>query len=150
MSLRLQLRRNRLRPPACESSTVVHTAATPGAAALIVYQHDGADTFRFVLRGKLTGESVEELRHAWTTAASVTQGKQLVIDLSWLLDADADGVELLRRMEAAGGRFIAPMPPVSAYLTAALNLPHNVLPESGPKGAWNALSSLFRTHCPRT
>ncbi len=42
-----------------------------------MYQHDGATMFRFVLRGELAGEAVEDLEQAWRTAQSVAREKQL-------------------------------------------------------------------------
>jgi anti-anti-sigma regulatory factor len=71
---------------------------------MILYQHDYAAMFRFVLIGDLTGESVDELRCAWQTAGSVLKGRDLVLDLSGLADVDADGLELLSRMKDSGAR----------------------------------------------
>jgi ABC-type transporter Mla MlaB component len=81
----------------------------PGRHALVravdFYQHDSAAMFRFVLRGELCGASVEELEHAWATAASVMREKELVVDLGGLSGADQAGIALLSRMRESGARF---------------------------------------------
>lgn len=71
---------------------------------MILYQHDYAAMFRFVLIGDLTGESVDELRCAWETAGSVLKGRDLVLDLSGLTNVDPGGLELLSRMKDSGAR----------------------------------------------
>ena len=59
---------------------------------MTMYQHDSPLTYRFVLRGELAGERVEELEHAWNTAKSILGGKELVVDVSGITDADHSGV----------------------------------------------------------
>jgi anti-anti-sigma regulatory factor len=61
-----------------------------------MYQHDSATTFQFVLRGELVGDRVEDLEHAWNTAKSILAGKQLVVDISGITYADAQGVVIGR------------------------------------------------------
>jgi hypothetical protein len=68
----------------------------------IIYQHDSATTFRFVLRGELAGKQVQELEHAWNTAKSILDGKALVVDISEITSADPAALELLSRMQATG------------------------------------------------
>jgi ABC-type transporter Mla MlaB component len=69
-----------------------------------LYQHDSAKSFRFVLRGDLTGNDVAELLHAWTTAQSILRNKELVVDASGLKHADPAGRELLSSMKDSGAR----------------------------------------------
>jgi ABC-type transporter Mla MlaB component len=76
-----------------------------------IYQHDGATTFRFQLKGRLDGAQVENLEHAWRCASSVSRGKELVIDISGLTGADPRGVALLSRLRESGARFVGPAPP---------------------------------------
>ena len=84
-----------------------------------IYQHDSATTFRFVIRDELSGTAVRDLEHAWTTAKSVLNQKQLVVDLSGVTNADALGMDLLLRMRESGARLIAALPPRSrAFLDA--------------------------------
>lgn len=67
-----------------------------------LYLHDGATRFRMTLGGALVGGHVLELEHAWGTAMSMLRGKQLVVELQGLEEADAPGMALLRKMEDAG------------------------------------------------
>jgi hypothetical protein len=137
-----QMRRRCLWPAACGFPGVSCHSAPPHPVPLVVYQHDRSDTFRFVLRGSLAGPAVEDLEHAWTTAQSVMQGKELWLDLCWLLGADPAGVRLLGRMRAAGARIVPPMPPLDAEIQEALGLPEPAAktPPSGPR-QW--LTALF-------
>jgi len=85
--------------------------------------HDGAAMHRFVLLGALTGACVDELEHAWTTAATALNGNGLVVDISGLTSADQAGLDLLSRMRTSGVRFTAPTPPVSRNLMRSLGIP---------------------------
>ncbi|MCE5310933.1 MAG: hypothetical protein LLG20_25100 [Acidobacteriales bacterium] len=76
-----------------------------------MYQHDSSSVFRMVLRGSLKGLWVNELEHAWMTAASILKGKELVIDISGLTGIDNSGLKLLSRIQDAGGRLTGePLP----------------------------------------
>ena len=88
-----------------------------------VYQHDSAAMFQFVLRGELAGERAVELEHAWTTAKSILNGKELVVDVSGIKHADESGVDLLFRMRDSGARLTAALPPESEELLRSLGLP---------------------------
>src|SRR5438046_231749 len=88
-----------------------------------MYQHDGATMFRFVLRGDLTGGDVPELEHAWTTAKSILNGRDLAVDVSGLTNADESGVDLLFRMRDSGARLSAPLPLASEELLRSLGVP---------------------------
>jgi len=87
-----------------------------------VYQHDGLDNFRFVLLGDLKGTCVSELDHAWTTATSVLEGKDLVMDISAVTGADSAGLELLRRMRESGVRMTSTAPPAAPDLARSLGV----------------------------
>ena len=76
-----------------------------------MYLKDSASTFEFVLRGELTGDAVEGLEHAWITAKSILRGKDVLIDVSALTDADSGGIDLLHRMAGSGARLRAAKPP---------------------------------------
>ncbi len=84
-----------------------------------MYLHDCATTFRFVLRGELTGDHVAGLRHAWTTAQSILGTKELVVDLSGITTADAAGFEMLSEMRHSGARLIGG----SAAFLSSLGVP---------------------------
>jgi ABC-type transporter Mla MlaB component len=88
-----------------------------------LYQHDSATMFQFVLRGELGGDSVGDLEHAWTTAKSILAGKELVVDVSGITNADPSGVNLLSRMRESGARLTAALPPASKGVLSSLGLP---------------------------
>ena len=83
-----------------------------------IYLHDRSAAFQFVLKGQLIGDWVQRLEYAWDTARSVLGGKEVVVDLSGISDADALGMDLLSRMRASGARLTASLPLESeAFLT---------------------------------
>jgi ABC-type transporter Mla MlaB component len=88
-----------------------------------MYQHDSATMFQFVLRGELIGDRVQNLEHAWKTAKSILAGKELVVDISGLTNADPSGVDLLSRMRKSGARLTAALPPESEELLRSLGVP---------------------------
>jgi ABC-type transporter Mla MlaB component len=87
-----------------------------------MYLHDSVKTLQFVLRGELVGSRVLDLEHAWTTAKSVLGGKELVVDVSGITDADESGVNLLFRMRESGARLTAALPPKSEEFLRSLGL----------------------------
>ena len=125
--------------------------ALKGESAVQMYQHDGAEVFRFVLSGELCGNAVQQLEWAWETAKSILDGKELIVDVSGIANADPLGLELLIRMRAAGGRITADLPPVSLDLLAQLGVP-----ALAPRSASGWLSGIWRrwsasgTHVGRT
>lgn len=88
-----------------------------------MYQHDRAASFQFVLRGELTGDAVPELECAWTTARSIIAGKELVVDISGMTNADHSGIDLLTRMRESGARLTAALPPASEEILRSLGVP---------------------------
>jgi hypothetical protein len=99
------------------------TAAASSAPDLDIFQHDGAAMMRFVLRGELAGLPVQYLEHSWDTAASTLGARELVVDVSGLAAADAQGLELLSRMRESGARLTAAQPPASPELLRSLAIP---------------------------
>ena len=88
-----------------------------------MFQHDSATMFRFVLRGELTGDGVQELEHAWTTARSILGTKALVVEISGITNADTAGIELLFRMRETGARLNAAPPPESTEFIRSIGIP---------------------------
>jgi ABC-type transporter Mla MlaB component len=88
-----------------------------------IYLHDSATTFQFVLRGKLAGNAVRDLEQSWITAQSILGGKELVIDVSGITDADDAGVSLLSRMRESGARLIAAQPSQPEDFLRSLGVP---------------------------
>lgn len=87
-----------------------------------MYLHDSPTMFRFVLSGELSGGRVPDLEQAWTTAQSILNGKELVVDVSGLTGADEFGVDLLARMRGLGARLTAAPQPKSEELLRSLGL----------------------------
>ena len=102
-----------------------------------MYQHDSAAEYQFVLRGELMGEGVRDLEHAWHTAESILAGKELVVDVSGITNADPPGVDLLSRMRESGARLTAALPPESEGFLRSLGVP--VAAPRGPHGSSWAL-----------
>jgi ABC-type transporter Mla MlaB component len=88
-----------------------------------MYQHDSARMFQFVLRGKLIGDGVQDLEDAWNTARSILAGKELVIDLSGIADADPAGADLLSRMRESGDHLTAALPAESEEFLQSMGVP---------------------------
>jgi hypothetical protein len=76
-------------------------------SGLLFYMHDGPKAFRFELAGNLSGVEVGKLDQAWRTASSTFGGKALAVDITFLIDADEHGRDLLRRWSNAGARLVA-------------------------------------------
>ena len=116
-----------------------------------MYQHDCLRAFRFVLSGDLSGEAVQRLQWAWQTAKSTLNGRELLVDISGVANADPLGLELLCRMRKAGARLVADLPPVSLALLRQFNVP--ALPvRSGSgllAGMWRRIANSG-THVGRT
>jgi len=104
------------------------------------YQHDGATTFRFQLAGELAGPGVTDLEHAWKTASSIMDGKQLIVDVSKVTGADPIGLQLLRRMLGAGARLVSAEPPGTAEWLRSLGAPVAYTPRPQPEHSfWSKL-----------
>jgi hypothetical protein len=104
-----------------------------------MYQHDSATMFQFVLREELLGDRVQELEHAWTTARSTLAGKELVVDISGMKNANSSGIELLGRMRESGARLTAALPPASEEFLRSLGVP-----VAAPSGWRHTLERLVR------
>ncbi len=72
--------------------------------------HDGPDSIRLQLEGKLAGDWVQELERCWLRARSTTQGRKIVVDLTDNDFVDENGKQLLATMHKDGARFIAVTP----------------------------------------
>jgi hypothetical protein len=76
-------------------------------ATLRYYMHDGPSAFRFELAGDLTNEAARRLDQDWRTASSVTGGRALIVDMTFVTSAEKDGRALLARWHAAGAQIVA-------------------------------------------
>jgi ABC-type transporter Mla MlaB component len=109
-----------------------------------IYQHDSAAMFQFVLRGELIGDRVRELEHAWNTAKSILKGKELVIDISGITNADPSGIDLLSRMRESGARLTPALPSEPGDVLHSWGVP---VPASGQHDGtpFSKALALYRT-----
>ena len=87
-----------------------------------MYLHDSTETFKFALHGELTADAVQSLEQAWITAMSILDGKEVLVDVSAVTAANAEGIQLLRRMTASGARMRAALPAHSEELLRSLGV----------------------------
>ncbi len=67
------------------------------------------------VEGRLTGPWVGELEKTWQSGLALSKGRALLVDLTTVIDIDAEGKALLKRMYLEGARFRA-----AGCLTCAL------------------------------
>jgi hypothetical protein len=72
------------------------------------------DAVRFELAGKLAGEDVESLHQVWQREALTDGLKPLIIDITFITEADQYGRALLAIMHRFGAQVIADSPESSA------------------------------------
>lgn len=71
------------------------------------FVHDGPLAIRVELAGDLNQEGARRLERDWRTAASAIGGRELIVDLTYITNADEAGRSLLARWYAKGARLIA-------------------------------------------
>jgi ABC-type transporter Mla MlaB component len=108
-----------------------------------MYLNDSVKTFEFVLQGELTGDAVQSLGHAWITATSILNGKEVLVDVSALTAADAEGIELLYRLIGSGARLRAALPPHSPKFLRSLGVLVAAPPRRGSRPWILSLRRLF-------
>jgi hypothetical protein len=87
------------------------------------YMHDGPAAFSFELAGGLSRDGARELEQAWLTASSVREGRDLIVDLSFVTSIDEAGRELLSRWHAEGARLVAISAEAKSRLQAMTDRP---------------------------
>jgi hypothetical protein len=75
--------------------------------ALQYYIHDEPDAFRLELSGMLSGDGAHSVYHAWQTALSIIGKRPLIVDLTYIVDADEPGRTLIRLWRRSGARIVA-------------------------------------------
>jgi len=108
-----------------------------------MYLNDSVKTCEFVLQGELTGDAVQSLGHAWITATSILNGKEVLVDVSALTAADAEGIELLYRLIGSGARLRAALPPHSPKFLRSLGVLVAAPPRRGSRPWILSLRRLF-------
>jgi hypothetical protein len=110
------------------------------------YMHDGPAAFRFELAGDLNNEGARELAQAWRTASAVIGDRVLIIDMTFVNSAGAEGRTLLARWFAEGAQLIAKSKVSRQLAEAIVGQP---LPEvatagsSGAKRTWLPFHTSF-------
>jgi hypothetical protein len=84
-----------------------------------MYQHDSAAMFQFVLREELSGSQVSDLEHAWITAKSIPNGKELVVDVSGITNAISNDQSRIVYRSSSGCLPLV----VSVRITGPMELP---------------------------
>ena len=75
--------------------------------ALQYFMHYGPAAVRFELSGDLNDEGACQLDQDWRTASAVIGDRALIVDLTFVTGAEAEGRSLLARWYRAGAQLIA-------------------------------------------
>jgi hypothetical protein len=94
------------------------------------YLHDEPDAFRLELSGSLSGEGARSVYQAWRTAISIIGQHPVIVDITYVVDADERGRALLGLWRRRQARIVAGSPQSRALAEAILAEPY---PE--PSGA---------------
>jgi hypothetical protein len=78
------------------------------------FVHNDPDAVRVELGGSLRGADVETVHHAWQRVAFTNALKPVIVDITFITDADEHGRSLLVVMHRSGARIIAQSPESSA------------------------------------
>jgi hypothetical protein len=68
---------------------------------------DKCDKLRLVIKGALTGQTVNQLAETWKLSQSERYGPPIVVDISSLITCDPRGERLLSQMMDEGHQFSA-------------------------------------------
>jgi len=103
--------------------------------ALQYYMHDGPNAFRFELMGNLDHEGARRLNQDWRTASSVIGDRRLLVDMTFVTDADEQGRALIARWHWEGAQLIA-------NSKASRALAESILGESLPEHSLNTREAI--------
>jgi hypothetical protein len=108
--------------------------------SLQYYLHDELDAVRIEIVGNLSGAGVGSVEQAWRTANSVLAGRQIVVGLTAVAEADDDGRLLLLSWHRCGARIIARS---MDSRTLAESIVGVSIPMAPAKSGWRQRSSAF-------
>ena len=91
--------------------------------ALRYYLHDEPDEFRLELSGSLSGEGARSVYQAWRTAISIIGQHPVIVDITYVVDADERGRALLGLWRRRQARIVAGSPQSRALAEAILTEP---------------------------
>jgi len=83
---------------------------------LRIYIHDQVPMTSFVLKGKLVGPSVKELKKRWESALATNKASSMLVDLADVTFIDAEARALLATMRQQGVKLLSTGVLVSAIL----------------------------------
>ena len=109
-----------------------------GTEQLQYYIHDESDAFRLELSGNLSGDGAQSVYLAWRTGLSIVGERPVIVDITFVNEADDRGRVLLNLWQSTGARIVAGS--VEAWLLAKSILKHPI-PEPPAKKSW--LQQLF-------
>ena len=97
------------------------------------YLHDEWNTLRFELAGTLAGDGAQKVYQAWRTARSIVGDRTVIVDITFVVEADERGRALLRLWHQNGARIIAASPESRALAEPILG---EALPAHPAKQGW--------------
>ena len=99
--------------------------AASGGHPLRYFIHDDFDAFRIELSGSLVGRAAQKAYEAWRSASVLRRRARLVVDISYVTEADEHGKAVLRTWHELKARIVASSP-------ASLAIADSVLGEPAP------------------
>jgi len=118
--------------------------------ALEYYMHDEPDAFRFELSGSLSGDGARSVFQAWRTALSILGRRPMIVDISFVDEADQRGSALLRFWHRQGTRIVATSAAsytLAAAAGAAIPAPAEDTSAASASAQKTALKSLLLRAC---
>jgi predicted transcriptional regulator len=88
--------------------------ATNSGQPLQYFIHDDSDALRMEIAGSLVGRAAQKAYEAWRSS-SMTGRQPLVVDISYVTDADQAGRAVLRAWQVQGARIVA-----SSFISRAI------------------------------
>jgi hypothetical protein len=85
--------------------------------------HDEVHALRFELAGSLSGEGAQSVCQAWHIALSIIGNRALIIDITFVSEADERGRDLIGLWHQSGERLIAASPESQALAQPFLGEP---------------------------
>ena len=116
--------------------------ALSGAHPLRYFIHDDFDAFRIELSGSLVGLAAQKAYETWRSASLLGRRGRLVVDITYVTEADEHGKAVLRAWRELKARIVASSPASRAIADSVLDAPVPL-----PSARWTLigpLGSFFR------
>jgi hypothetical protein len=97
--------------------------AASGADSLRYFIHDDFDAFRIEISGSLLGRAAQKAYEAWRSASLLSRRARLVVDISYVTEADEHGKTVLRTWQEQKARIVASSPASRAIADSVLDAP---------------------------